>query len=155
MNWHNYFYYLNGKPFWKNSHRGHVRAGDEVKNIDGKGYVRVVVRQKFYLAHRIIYEMHHGEIPEGYQVDHIDGDKLNNNIQNLRLATNSINQRNKRKSSRNTSGVTGVCFDRKTGKWVARICRKYLGKFANFEDACAARMEAVNNLGGFTQRHGQ
>ncbi|KLP26934.1 HNH endonuclease [Citrobacter freundii] len=137
------------------SHRGPVKAGDEVKNRDGKGYVRVVLHQKFYLAHRIIYEMHHGPIPAGYQVDHIDGERLNNNIENLRLATNSINQRNRRKSSKNTSGVTGVCFDKNTGKWVARLCKKHLGKFVNFEDACTARAEALRCHEGFTSRHGE
>lgn len=155
MNWSDYFEYRDGKLFWKHSHRGPVKAGDEVKNRDGKGYVRVVLHQKFYLAHRIIFEMHHGAIPACYQVDHIDGEILNNNIENLRLATNSINQRNKRKSSKNTSGVTGVCFDKNTGKWVARLCKKHLGKFVKLEDACTARAEALRSHEGFTSRHGE
>ncbi len=50
MNWSDYFEYRDGKLFWRHSHRGPVKAGDEVKNRDGKGYVRVVLHQKFYLV---------------------------------------------------------------------------------------------------------
>lgn len=58
--------------------------------------------------HRIIYEWHYGKIPEGMQIDHIDGDITNNKIENLRCVTAATNARNIKISSRNTTGVLGV-----------------------------------------------
>ncbi|HBE9079080.1 HNH endonuclease signature motif containing protein [Serratia fonticola] len=155
MNWNYYFNYKDGKLYWNHSYRGPVKAGDEVKNIDGKGYIRVMVNRKFYLAHRIIYEMHNGKIPIDMQIDHIDGNRVNNVVGNLRVATASTNQRNKKKQRNNTSGVTGVCFDKNTGKWVARLFRRHLGKFSKFEDACEARRVAEYESNAFTDRHGK
>lgn len=155
MNWNDYFDYRDGSLFWNVNRRGSVKAGDKVKNIDGKGYIRVVVNQKFYLAHRIIYEMHNGVIPEGMQIDHIDGNKLNNKPSNLRIASNIINQSNKRMMSNNKSGFTGVFFCNEKGKWIARVRRKYLGSFVTIEAACAARNLAIQQSGEFTDRHGK
>ncbi|WP_061807664.1 HNH endonuclease signature motif containing protein [Serratia grimesii] len=153
--WNEFFEYRNGCLFWKISRRGPVKAGDEVRNIDGKGYIRVMVNRKFYLAHRIIYELHNGPIPDGMQIDHLDGNRTNNAIENLRVSSSSTNQRNKSKQSNNTSGVTGVCFDKSSCKWLARICHTNLGKFESFDEACKARQEAIKSNPSFTLRHGK
>ena len=80
------------------------------------------------------------------QIDHRDEDKSNNDISNLRIASNSENQYNTTAYSNNTSGVHGVHLNKKSGRWIAQISlghkQFYLGSFANIGDAAAARKEA-------------
>ena len=88
-------------------------------------------------------------------VDHIDNDKSNNQIANLRWATHSQNCQNKSMMSNNTSGVKGVVWHKASKKWRARITidgiQIYLGSFTNIEDAKQARMSKANQaLGIFT-----
>lgn len=73
------------------------------------------------LAHRIIWQMHYGEIPPGVSIDHIDGDPTNNRLENLRLATHSQNMRNSRLHSVNKHGVKGVAWDKRTRSWATQI----------------------------------
>lgn len=86
------------------------------------------------------------------EVDHIDGDGLNNRRANLRLATRSQNCCNKAFAGKNSSGVKGVHLHRQTGKWAAQIMvRKkvhYLGIFSNLDDAAAAYAKASAELHG-------
>jgi len=74
------------------------KTGTIYCNLDREGYVRIRVSGKEYRAHRIIWEMHNGPIPEGMLIDHIDRDVFNNRIENLRLATRQQNNANKGKS---------------------------------------------------------
>ena len=80
--------------------------------------------------------------PDGFLIDHINGDKLDNRRVNLRLCTNAENMRNGGKRSDNKSGYRGVCLNRVTGKWEAGLRyngkNHYLGLFTNKHDA--ARM---------------
>lgn len=72
-----------------------TKAGDIVKSApNAKGYSRIYVAGKSHLIHRVIYTMFNGPIPDGYFIDHIDGDPRNNKPDNLRLASNSQNQYN-------------------------------------------------------------
>ncbi|NHE79838.1 HNH endonuclease [Klebsiella michiganensis] len=74
--------------------------------------------------HRIIWVLKYGEIPSTLVVDHIDGDKLNNRITNLRLCTQNQNTRNRRIHSNNAAGLKGVYFNdspRNRKKWIAQI----------------------------------
>jgi hypothetical protein len=83
-------------------------------------------------------------------VDHIDNNRKNNHINNLRWATLSENGMNKIKQSNNTSGITGVIWDKRSNKWVAQIqidnIKKHLGSFNTIEEAKEARITAVNEL---------
>ncbi|MGQ2942919.1 MAG: HNH endonuclease signature motif containing protein [Blastomonas fulva] len=92
------------------------------------------------------------------QVDHIDGDRANNRICNLRDATHSDNCRNAGLSKRNKSGRIGVHFDHTRQRWVAgtKIMGKpiRLGRFATFEEACAAR-SAIEREYNFHPNHGR
>ena len=85
-------------------------------------------------------------------VDHIDNDKSNNNLINLRWATHSQNSQNKSMMSNNTSGVKGVVWDKHTKKWKAQIMIDgvcvYLGSFDNIEDAKEARIKRANEAFG-------
>tara|TARA_R110002153_G_C13243703_1_gene490982 strand:- start:506 stop:1015 length:510 start_codon:yes stop_codon:yes gene_type:complete len=98
-------------------------------------------------AHRTIL----GE-PYGLDVDHKDGDGLNNRRENLRPATKSQNMRNRRINLNSTSGFKGVYFHRQAGKWAAQIKirgkAKYLGLFASPEKAHSAYCTASRELHG-------
>ena len=88
-------------------------------------------------------------------VDHIDNDKQNNNINNLRYATRKENGQNRRLGKNNTSGYKGVCFCKREAKWRSQIkidgISLHLGYFDNIEDAKAARVNKVKQaFGEFT-----
>lgn len=97
-----------------------------------------------YFKHRKI-KMHNLIIckPENKFIDHINRDKLDNRKSNLRLCTKHQNLCNRKKQKNNTSGYTGVTFDKKTKKWVAFICykrkNKIIGLFINKEEAARKR----------------
>jgi hypothetical protein len=111
-----------GQLRWKMRPSKCVKVNDLAGYIDN-GYRCVVVSGKKYMAHRMIWTMVVGCAPEGYQIDHIDGDRSNNHISNLRLATHGENQHNSRTPSNNTSGMKGVDFRKKSGKWRVRIAK--------------------------------
>lgn len=117
--------------------------------------------EKTMTAHRMVWAMVHNEWPS-LEVDHIDGDPLNNRIENLRLADYAENSRNRAMPRSNTTGITGVVIHKKTGKWQAqsgiqrgnKIKMVYLGLFDNLLDAAAAR-KSYELHHGFSERHGQ
>lgn len=103
--------------------------------------------------HRLVMEASlGGPIPEGYIVDHINGDGLDNRLCNLRLATNRQNVRNSRRRSDNKSGFKGVSWDGQRSAWKALIHvdgkRVFLGRYDTPEEAHAAYCEAANELHG-------
>ncbi|MHB9331899.1 HNH endonuclease signature motif containing protein [Phytobacter ursingii] len=99
--------------------------------------------QRQLLAHRVIWILFHGDIPDGMQVDHMDGNRINNNISNLRLVTNQENQHNRRFAK-------GFCWHKATGKWSAQIEVEdvviSLGLHDTELDARAAYIRAKRNL---------
>ena len=116
-------------------------AGNQFKHVgwvNSSGYLQTEVSGKAFMVHRIIYEMHHGAIPQGFQIDHRDLNPLNNKIENLRLATQSQNNINTRRPSNNTTGYKGVLAT-PNGKFQARLGYKgrklYLGLFNTAEEA--------------------
>lgn len=124
--------------------------GKQAGSINKKGYVAVSIYNKLYLAHRLAWLYIYGKWPE--QVDHIDGDKTNNRISNLRLATTSQNVHSQRIRRNNTSGYKGVTFNRSANKWVAQIKinrkQKYLGLFTSPIDAHSAYSHAAKKYFG-------
>mgnify|MGYP001558903680 CR=1 FL=1 len=91
-------------------------------------------------------------VERGFYVDHADGNPLNNQRFNLRKATNSQNQMNRKNSSINTSGYKGVTWNKKLNKWRAQIYLEkkyiYLGYFKNIKDAASAYNEKARNIFG-------
>ncbi len=118
------------------------------------GYLAGVVYGQHLLAHRVIWALVHGEWPD--TVDHINGDKTDNRLCNLRAVSMKDQARNQRLSAKNTSGVMGVT--RLKGKWAANIgdggARRYLGLYASFEEAVAVRRQAEKDL-GYHPNHGR
>lgn len=111
------------------------KVGDTLSSLTDKGYLRSSVCGKSYRVHRLVFLYHHGYMP--IQVDHIDGNRMNNKIENLRDATSSQNNQNRKATS--SSGVKGVVWHKQSKKWVASICvnRKsvHLGSFLSIEEA--------------------
>jgi hypothetical protein len=108
----------------------------------GRGYATRFVNDRPVYMHRVILDA-----PKGVQVDHIDGDRLNNTRENLRLATLKENRRNNGAYVCNKSGYKGVTWHKKAGKWVAGITvdnkRVYLGLHSDPRDAARAYNEAA------------
>lgn len=102
--------------------------------------------------------MHTGQYPK-LSIDHIDQNKLNNTLENLRLASNREQSCNMPIPKTNMSGVVGVHFDKARQKYVAYIHdaggkRKHLGRSVNFEEAAAMRKEAEKQY-GYHENHGK
>jgi hypothetical protein len=116
-----------------------------------QGYFRGKILGKLYLAHRIIWLYINGKWPE--QIDHINHDRGDNRLINLREASIQENQKNQSKSRKNVSGHTGIYFDKRTRKWRSYIKNMYLGYFDLFEDAVSARKEAEIKY-DFHENHG-
>lgn len=119
-----------------NTRYAHKPAGSINKS---SGYIEIRINGKAYLAHRLAYAIYHGKHPTKV-IDHIDGNKLNNIITNLRDVTISQNSRNSSKRTNNTSGKTGVSYCKRSNKWFAYAGSKNTGTFEqvmrnSFEEA--------------------
>lgn len=125
------FEYRDGELFWKTNPSPNVRAGDKAGHFLKSGYVAVRINKRARYAHRLIFAMFHGFMPK--KIDHIDGNKANNKISNLREATVSQNGFNRKISVNNTSGVKGVFFNKASNKWQVRLYveskAKYFGEY--------------------------
>jgi hypothetical protein len=134
----------------------HKNKGRVAGNPDAKGYLKVTHQGKGYFVHRIIYALHHGYCPDF--VDHIDNDKINNRIENLREADITTNHYNCKLPSNNTTGAKGVHKLKRQSGYQARINfdgkRKYLGTFPTFELADEFVSLARNMLHGEFANHG-
>jgi hypothetical protein len=111
--------YRDGSLFWKVANSNVVKIGDRAGYITKHGYRKVMMNGRQLYEHRVIFFMHNGYMPK--EIDHIDGNKLNNKIENLREVTHSQNAMNVKKFVTNTSGVKGVCWDKARKKWMVRI----------------------------------
>jgi len=108
-------------------------------------------------AHRVAWALYHGEWPSG-QIDHINGNRTDNRLSNLRDVVNAENAKNMAMKRNNTSGVNGVYLHRQTGKWCAQINAfgkaVGLGLFTEKRDAVIARKAAERVL-GYAPGHGR
>lgn len=110
------FNYIDGNLHHKNKRRG-VRVGTRAGTFDKDGYIVIHLNKKKYKAHHLVWAYHYDVFPN--MIDHIDGDKTNNNIHNLRIATNSQNQMNRKLNKNNKSGVKGLRF--RNNRWLVQI----------------------------------
>lgn len=132
---------------WKhNKCKNKIKAGSRAGYINQRGYEYISINGINYRSNRLAWFYVYGYWPE-HEVDHIDGNPSNNALYNLREVSHQCNMRNTRKSKRNTSGVTGITWDKKNKKWSAFIRKKdgnqtTIGRFKNFNDAVKARWKA-------------
>lgn len=132
-------------------------AGKRAGTIGPRGYVVINIKPKRQYAHRLAWLYVYGELPSS-EIDHINGVRSDNRIENLRSVTSRENRRNQRIRSDNTSGVPGVTWLKGYNVWRATIGVSGrtvpLGRFPRLIDAVAARKEAERAL-GFHPNHGR
>lgn len=133
-------------------------AGKEAfTSDDGKGYRIGAIFGRLYNAHRVVWALVHGAWPDE-QIDHINGDRSDNRLANLRCASVRENARNTKRPAHNSSGVIGVNWRACKSKWRAYIAVNrhtlHLGYFDSFEAAVTARRSAEKEL-GFHPNHGR
>jgi hypothetical protein len=137
-----------GKFYWKSS-------GKEAGYITKGGYRAIKVLGKEFKAHQLVYLLEHGYIPK--VIDHINHQKDDNRIDNLREVTIGENNKNLSMPSSNTSGIVGVSYNEKAKKWDAKINvdgkQKHLGYYETKEDAAQARAFYEEKF-GFHKNHG-
>jgi hypothetical protein len=134
-----------------------VFAGEEAfATIGATGYRKGAIFGRTFLAHRIIWAISFDDWPS--ELDHIDGDRGNNRLCNLRAVTSSENNRNRSLPCTNTSGRIGVFWHARYNCWRAQIKvgghQTNLGSFKHKHDAIASR-EAAERKHGFHPNHGR
>jgi HNH endonuclease/AP2 domain len=141
---------LTGIFTWKAPTSNRVKIGSVAGSDKHDGYLTITVDGLAEYAHRLAWLFVYGVLPER-QLDHRNGNPSDNRISNLRLATPVQNSQNKVKPQRNgTTGLLGVCYFKRTGKWTANITaageRHYLGYFDTPEQASEAYWAAKREL---------
>ncbi len=125
--------------------------------IDTQGYRVILIDGHQFKAHRLAWLYIYGEFPKK-QIDHVNHDRSDNKISNLRDVTNQENHKNRGLNKNNTSGVNGVAWNKQLNKWIAYIIvaskRKHLGVFVEMKEAVLARQKA-NKEYGFHFNHGK
>lgn len=131
-------------------------AGRPADVANNRGYYSLRFRHLRVSSHRFAWFLAYGEWPGA--IDHINGDKRDNRLVNLRDVDQTTNRMNQRRRSDNRSGVTGVFFNKARGMWVAEICvsgrRRHLGRFASRDEAVRVRL-ATQEVMGFSPHHGR
>lgn len=131
-------------------------AGCTVVKRNKKSYIIISVVSKHFYAHRLACLYMTGCLPE-HEVDHINGNGKDNRWCNLRNVCRQENMRNLRRQHNNTSGITGVYWNKKNSNWAAQIKinnkQKSLGSFNNIFDAACSRRNAEIKY-GFHENHG-
>lgn len=151
-----YFLLQDGKLIVTKKTGPQSKLGQPAGTVHKTGYICVGINKKIYYAHRIVWLLHYGIWPKGY-IDHINNDKTDNRIENLRLATHKENMRNKPTPKNNTSGVKGVSWHKQKRKWICGVTIngkwRQLGAFPTKELAAEFRQLAADMVYGSFARH--
>ena len=183
--WNNLVYYSPESSTglkWKNDVMSGIRiikAGSDAGCIYNSGYGVLTFKGERFSAHRVVWILHYGKIDKQLQIDHIDGNRSNNHISNLRLVSQEINGRNQKLQSNNNTGISGVFWESRQSSskellyasvdWHEYIdgvkCRKRkrfstskFGVLPAFSLAVKFREDQINRLNllgyGYLERHG-
>lgn len=141
-----------------NSKRAGKVAGSFKDNKRGHQYFQLRINDIHYLVHRIVYSLaYETELTPEIQIDHRDGNGLNNHPSNLRLALNKQNTRNTKLRKNNKSGTKGVCWDKSKGMWIVQIRVdgiNHRGCFVEHQAACEYAAAMRPALHGEFTNHG-
>jgi len=143
------FDYKDGELFWK-VNKGNRKIGDKAGSINSNGYSHIKIDFCLYKTHRIIFMLNHGFMPKF--IDHINGNKIDNKIENLREATSSQNNQNSQLRKDNKIGIKGVSFCNVHNKWRVAINvygkQKSIGYFKDLELVELVAIEARDKYHG-------
>jgi len=144
------FSYVDGDLVRNISINSKAMKGMIAGTVNAHGYVYVSIESTSYAVHHVVWKIHYGDIPDGYEIDHIDRNRQNNKIKNLRIVTSSENNHNIGLSKANASGHRGIRFESDRGKWLSRIKHNgrmlNLGRYFRLSDAISARKAAEKAL---------
>ena len=138
---------INGKFYWKKvSATNSYLVGKEAGCVDKQtNYIKIQVNHKLYYAHRLAWFYAHGFWPT--ELDHINRNRADNRLRNLREVSRSENQNNKNLARNNTSGYKGISWNQQEEKWHVSISknknRYWVGRFRHLDDALRARSAAL------------
>ena len=137
---------------WKMRRSHNAKAGDTAGVVANTGYIFLSIDNRKYLAHRVAWLFATGSDPGGFDIDHRDRDRANNRFHNLRLATPAENLSNSKTRVDSSTGLKGVHFYKRVGKWTAGIridgVKKHLGYFEDPVEAHRAYQKAALELKG-------
>jgi hypothetical protein len=136
------FCYREGKLFNRVQRHSRALVGEEAGCLNSTGYRQIMINRNRCLSHRLIYIYHNGEIADDLHIDHIDKNRLNNSIENLRLVTNQENAFN--------TDAKGYYFNKANNKFLAQIRLNgkliHLGYFTTEDGAKGAYLKAKSEL---------
>lgn len=158
-----------GELFWKARPIHHFKsvkgqqtfngqfAGKKAGRANNRGYLRIAISGKETLNHRIVIALETGVMPTD-EVDHINGIRTDNRHENLRVVSRQTNAKNMKLNINNTSGISGVSWNKRKSKWKSVIwmncVEKHLGYFDSIIDAFNARVIAEVKM-GYHKNHGR
>jgi hypothetical protein len=141
---------------WKVSPARQVFSGDIAGTKRKDGYIQIKVKNKLILSHRLAWIYMYGYLPK--YIDHINGQRDDNRIINIRKVSNQQNSLNSKISKNNTSGIKGVYWDKSRNKWTVRLSIDGKCKFfKRFDDIDLAKLvieEVRNKYHGKYANHG-
>jgi len=156
------FDYVDGQLFWKNRldmpQKWNTKWAGEKAGTISNDRKTVGVNNKRFQFHRIVWVIFNGEIPPNTQIDHINGNALDNRIENLRLATHSENARNSKISRNNSSGYKNVVWDEFCQLWLVSLYangKSIRKRFKDLDKAVEFAKVKRMELHGQFANHGQ
>lgn len=142
--------YRNGKLYWRIKQSQKTIVGQEVGSLDHYGYIQTSYSQKKYKLHRLVWLYCKGVMPK-YEIDHINGDRSDNRIENLRDVKVSENRLNLGQHKGNKSGYKGVSWCKRDKMWLAQVAfdkKSFnLGRYKQIDDAVSIAQSARLQLG--------
>ena len=153
-----YLEYRNGHLWWIKKSARRIKVGQQFGYYDNRGYIQGWLKGRTYLEHRLVWLYHNGKWPKEC-IDHINGIRDDNRIENLREATNQQNNFNRKSREGSSSQYKGVCWDKKGKKWVVHYRYKgklyYVGRYECEEEAAEAYQKATEHLHKEYANYGQ
>ena len=150
-------YTEDGKFVWKNPQTNRVKIGDVAGSVKRNGYRHVQIDNTCHLEHRLVWIYFYGCLPDN-DIDHINGIRDDNRVENLRAATRTENMRNSKRRKDNITGVVGVYRDHKRDKWYSTIRLSGKNKFLGYFDcklAATIVRKCAEKEYGYHKNHGR